>query len=69
MAFPIALGKKLRVFLIVKAMGETHNALHIGEMRQSMAQILEKRTVYDHYSSDVYVNCSLNSMWITYRTY
>ena len=54
---------------MVRAMGETHAQYiaHFGEIYQSMAQIVEKRTIYDHYSSDAYMDCSLKNMWITYK--
>ena len=43
-------------------MGETHNTLRIGEIHQLLAQIMEKQTIYDHCSSDVFMDCSLKSV-------
>jgi len=47
------------------AMGETHNALRIGEIRQSMAQIVEKQTIYN-YSSDFYMDCIKSKTVVTH---
>ena len=54
---------------IIMAIDENHNKLHIGEICQLMAQMVENYTVYNRYCSDVYIQCFLKSMWVTNNPY